>query len=63
MKYRAIRPIEGKIRLGPGEFVPDDASKSWIKKKLKSDEIAVYHAGEDKWQREEQLAQSSQESM
>jgi len=63
MRYRAIRPIEGKIRLGPGEFVPDDAPKSWIKKKLKADEIAVYHAGEVKWQQEEQLAQNTQEPM
>jgi len=63
MKYRAIRPIEGKIRLGAGEFVPEDAPKSWIKKKLKADEIAVYHAGEVKWQQEEQLAQDTPEPM
>jgi len=63
MRYRAIRPIEGKIRLGPGEFVPDNAPKSWIKKKLKADEIAIYHGGEVEWQQEEQLAQNTQESM
>ncbi len=58
MRYRAIRPIDEKIKLLPGEFVPDDAPKSWIKKKLKADEIAVYNAGkkkEVKWQQEEQL--------
>ena len=62
MRYRAIRPIVGKITLQPGEFVPDDAPKSWIKKMLKADEIAVYHAGEVKWQ-EEQSAQNSPEPM
>lgn len=65
MKYRAIRPIDGKIRIGPGEFVPEDAPKSWIKKMLKAGNIAVYHAGkkEVKWQQEEQLAQDSPEPM
>ena len=65
MRYRAIRPIEGKIRLGPGEFVPDDAPKSWIKKMLKADEIAIYHAGKKEvtWQQEEPLAQNTQEPM
>jgi len=66
MKYRAIRPIEGKIRLAPGEFVPEDATKAWIKKKLKADEIAIYHAGKKKeeiWQQEEPLAQNTQEPM
>ena len=59
MRYRAIRPIVGKIKMSPGEFVPDSASKSWIKEKLKAGEIAVYHGGEDKWQKEEQLAQNT----
>ena len=66
MKYRAIRPIVGKIRLAPGELVPEDAPKSWIKKMLKSDEIAIYHAGKKKeevWQQEEPLAQNSSEPM
>ena len=35
MRYRAIRPIVGKIKMLPGEFVPDNASKKWIKEKLK----------------------------
>jgi len=64
MRYRAVRPIEGKIELLPGEFVPDDAPKVWIKKKLKENEIAIYHGGkkkEDKWQQEEPLARSTQE--
>lgn len=52
MKYRAIRPIEGKIKLMPGEFVPDDAPKSWITKKLKAGEIAAKK--EVKWQQDEQ---------
>lgn len=65
MRYRAIRPIVGKIKLQPGEFVPDDAPKAWIKKKLKANEIATYHAGgkEGKWQQEEQSAQNSPEPM
>jgi hypothetical protein len=65
MKYRAIRPIEGKINLLPGQFVPEDAPKTWIKKHLKADEIAIYHGGkkkEDECQ-EEQLDQNSQEPM
>lgn len=49
--------------MSPGEFVPSDAPKSWIKKKLKADEIAVYHGGEDKWQQEEPLAQNTSEPM
>ena len=61
MRYRAISPIEGKITLGPGEFVPEDVPKSWIKKRLKEDKIAVYHGGEVKWQQEEQLDQDSPE--
>ena len=65
MKYRAIRPIEGEIKLLPGEFVPEGASKSWINKKLKADEIAVYNAGkkEVKWQQEEQLDSDTPEPM
>lgn len=63
MRYRAIRPIVGKIRLAPGEFVPEGATKAWIKKRLKADEIAIYHGGEVKWQREEQLARNTQEPM
>lgn len=63
MRYRAIRPIEGKIKLAPANFVPEDAPKSWIKKMLKAGNIAVYHGGEVKWQQEEQLAQDSQEPM
>ena len=61
MRYRAIRPIEGKIKLLPAEFVPEDAPKSWVKKKLKAGEIAVYGKKEVKWQQEEQSAQDSQE--
>ena len=65
MRYRAIRPIEGKIKLLPAEFVPEDAPKSWVKKMLKAGNIAVYNAGkkEVKWQREEQSAQDSLEPM
>ena len=66
MRYRAIRPIVGKIRLAPGQFVPEDAPKTWIKKMLKADEIAIYHAGKKKeevWQQEEQLAQDTPEPM
>jgi hypothetical protein len=51
----------GKITLQPGEYVPDDAPKSWIKKKLKADEIAEKKEG--KWQKEEQSAQNSPEPM
>ena len=61
MRYRAIRPIDGEIKMMPGEFVPDDAPKAWIKKHLKDDEIAVY-GKEVKWQQEEQSDKSSQES-
>ena len=39
MRYRAIRPIVGKIRLAPGQFVPEDAPKTWIKKMLKADAV------------------------
>lgn len=64
MRYRAIRPINEEIKLMPGEFVPKDVSKSWIKKKLKAGEIAVYHAKKEaEWQQEEPLAQSTQEPM
>lgn len=62
MRYRAIRPIHGKIELMPGNFVPSDVSKSWIKKKLKENKIAIYHGKkEDEWQQEEPLAQNTQE--
>ena len=62
MRYRAIRPIDGEIRMMPGEFVPDNAPKAWIKEHLKNDEIAVY-GKEVKWQQEEQLARSIPESI
>jgi len=63
MKYRAIRPISyKKVNLLPGEILPDGMPKSWISKRLKADEIAVYKVKEGKWQQEEQLAQSTQES-
>lgn len=61
MRYRAIRPIKDKkVELLPGEFVPDDLPKSWISKRLKADEIAVYKVKEKLWQ-EEPLAQNIQE--
>lgn len=41
MKYRAIRPIPDKNLL-PGEFVPEDVAKKWIKKMLKEGKIAIY---------------------
>ena len=63
MRYRAIRPIEGKINLLPGEFVPEDAPKSWISKKKKAGEIAEYKAKEAKWQKDEPLAEDGQELM
>ena len=63
MRYRAIRPIKDKkAELLPGEFVPDDLPKSWISKKLKADEIAVYKVKEEICQQSEPLAQNIQES-
>lgn len=41
VRYRAIRPIPEKNLL-PGQFVPEDETKKWIKAELKAGRIAVY---------------------
>jgi len=41
MRYRAIRPIPEENLL-PGQFVPEDVAKKWIKEELKVGRIAVY---------------------
>ena len=64
MRYRAIRPIDtGKLKLMPGEFVPEDAPKSVIKRLLKQDAIAIKHEGEPKWQKDEQLETDGHDAM
>jgi len=41
VRYRAIRPIPEENLL-PGQFVPEDVAKKWIKEELKVGRIAVY---------------------